>query len=183
MAQINNVGWAILEQVSRKIRERPAKVQGACCKVPHIAGKRKWQGRMTVIATMAPERTLQTKGQTKGLGDGVAKESRKKLFFSRTWRFPETGILINCHICRCLYFSAPLPLSLWVSLQSCLRPFSPRHSSSKLAARCSMASSSSSRLPAVAGKKTLRHMGKHRRAAIQVSMCQCFLGGNNNNIQ
>ena len=44
MVQINNVGWAILEQVSRKIRERPAKGQGACCKVPHIAGKRKWQG-------------------------------------------------------------------------------------------------------------------------------------------
>ena len=50
MVQINNVGWAILEQVSRKIRERPAKGQGACCKVPHIAGKRKWQGRMTVTA-------------------------------------------------------------------------------------------------------------------------------------
>ena len=43
---------------------------------------------------MAPERTLQTKGR----GDGVAKDSRKKLFFSRRWRFPETGILINCHL-------------------------------------------------------------------------------------
>ena len=42
MVQINNVGWTNLEQVSRKIRERPAKVQGACCKVPRLAGKRKW---------------------------------------------------------------------------------------------------------------------------------------------
>ena len=50
MVQINNVGWAILEQVSRKTGERPAKGQGACCKVPRIAGKRKWQGRMTVTA-------------------------------------------------------------------------------------------------------------------------------------
>ena len=50
MVQINKVGWAILGQVSRKIRERSAKSQGACCKVPRIAGKRKWQGRMTVTA-------------------------------------------------------------------------------------------------------------------------------------
>ena len=50
MVQINHVGWAILGQVSRKIRERPAKGQGACCKVPRIASKRKWQGRMTVTA-------------------------------------------------------------------------------------------------------------------------------------
>ena len=41
--QINNVGWAILEKVSPK-------GQGACCKVPHIAGNRKWQGQMTVTA-------------------------------------------------------------------------------------------------------------------------------------
>ena len=50
LVQINNVGWAILEQVSRKIRERSAKGQGACCKVPHIASNRKWQGRTTVTA-------------------------------------------------------------------------------------------------------------------------------------
>ena len=45
LVQTNNVGWAILEQVSRKIRERPAKDQGACCKVP------RWQGRLPALDT------------------------------------------------------------------------------------------------------------------------------------
>ena len=44
-------------------------------------------------ATMALQRTLQTKGHS----DGVAKDSRS-FFFSRSLRFPEAGILINCHI-------------------------------------------------------------------------------------
>ena len=41
---------AMFEQVPRKIRERPAKVHGACCGVPHVPGKRRWRGRMMVNA-------------------------------------------------------------------------------------------------------------------------------------
>ena len=55
---------------------------------------------------MAPERTLQTKGR----GDGVAKDSRKKLCFLRRWRFPDTGILINCQMPSSPYLGEGTPL-------------------------------------------------------------------------
>ena len=44
-----NVGWAIVGQVLQKIRERPAKVLAACCKVPRISPGRSTPGNGKVL--------------------------------------------------------------------------------------------------------------------------------------